>query len=158
LYIHHSCFTHSILNAPSICLRLTNANRLLLANITCLLPPPSRTSLDSRNSRFIDITPIQSRTPCNTAVFTPVLYRLQISRPLYGYGYGGTRNHIGTVSIRPYAVYGTVLSPSPHTHTLSLLSPSPLALSHSLQITNPPRTSILYQTHSSVDLPPAWDS
>jgi len=33
---------------------------------------------------------------------------------LYSYGYGYPRNHIGTVSIRPYAVYGTVLSPNEH--------------------------------------------
>src|SRR5712691_7925181 len=45
-----------------------------------------------------------------TAVFTPILSRQRFFTPLYGYGYGGTRNRIGTVRIRPYPVYGTVLS------------------------------------------------
>src|SRR5712691_12129059 len=40
----------------------------------------------------------------------PVPSRRRFFRSLYGYGYGGTRNRIGTVRIRPYPVYGTVLS------------------------------------------------
>jgi len=30
----------------------------------------------------------------------------------YSYGYGGTRNRIGTVRIWPYTVYGMVLNPT----------------------------------------------
>ena len=48
-----------------------------------------------------------------TAICTPIPYHQEIFRPLYGDGYGGIRHRIGPVSIRPYTVYGTMLSPNP---------------------------------------------
>jgi len=42
----------------------------------------------SPTSRFIGTSPVPSRTTRNTAVFTPIPYRIRFFRPLYGYGYG----------------------------------------------------------------------
>jgi len=98
----HTHYTHPLSLPPAVA-------QLITAN----LPPRIPSIIFSFEfSRGPSVTPVQSRMTPYTAVFTPVPYRLRIFRPLYGYGYGGTRNCIGTVRIRPYTVYGTVLSPS----------------------------------------------
>jgi hypothetical protein len=46
------------------------------------------------------------------AIFTPILYCLEIFRLLYSYSYGVPITILAPYSVRLYAIYSTVLSPN----------------------------------------------